>query len=330
MDLKKIRVLNGDVFEYLKELPNNSIDCVITDPPYNVLALEWDNQEIDWAKLAKELFRVLKDFGSVYIFCQFPVGFRIFEKFNNHFEFKQDLIWNKNRGISLTKTVYMRKHENILYFIKNDKDKWIRFGEYIKEQRLKKNLSLKEIGELCGEKWYHRGGHLYYETGLGKPNEDQYNKLKEVLGLDDRFDKEFFNRGVFNKHSFNFDEIKLKGTPYRTHRKNQKIYGQKSKMVDYIQDNNGYRHPSSVLKHDVIQRGNREYIGHPTQKPVALIKYLIKSCTNQGDIILDCFVGSGSTLVACQGTGRFGIGIESNKEHVRMCHKRLSQKVLNF
>ena len=73
----------------------------------------------------------------------------------------------------------------------------------------------------------------------------------------------------------------------------------------------GYRNPKSVLKI------NKEINGllHPTQKPVALFEYLIKTYSNEGDIILDNCMGSGTTAIACMNTNRNYIGFELDKEY---------------
>jgi len=320
LELNKVYCM--DYLNFLKDIDDNSVDLIIIDPPYNVLNLNWDNQEVNWKKLSNEFFRILRDFGSLYIFCQMPIGFRIYESFKKRFRFRQDLIWAKNRGISLTKTVFMRKHENILYFIKDDSNKWVQFGKHIKKKRLELGYSLKQIGELCQEKWYHRGGHLYYETGLGRPTKEQYCKLKEVLKLDNQFDNT-----LFNNQTFNFDAIKVSGKPYKTHRKNQKLYGQESRMVDYVQDNKGYRHPPSVLNYDVVQTGS-EYVGHPTQKPIKLIRYLIKASSKKKDLVLDCFVGSGTVALASKQLNRNYLCSDKDKEYCDIAKKRLCQEVL--
>ena len=62
---------------------------------------------------------------------------------------------------------------------------------------------------------------------------------------------------------------------------------------------------------------------HPTQKPVALMEYLIKTYTNEGETVLDFTMGSGSTGVACVNTGRNFIGIELDKEYFEIAQKRL-------
>ncbi len=317
LELNKIH--QGDCLERLKEIPDNSVDVILTDPPYNVLALEWDKQEIDWKNLAKELFRVLKYSGCVYIFGQAPFIFGVYQDMiKSNFEFRQDLVWYKNRGFSLTKTIFTKYHENILLFWKTPKLKLKEFGIYIKGKRVKKGISLRKIGELCDEVWYHRGGHMYYETGLACPTKQQYIKLKEVLNLDSRFDN------LFDRPTFNFEDIKLDGKPYKITRKAQKIYGVKSNLGEYTQINNGSRNPKTVLEYSIIQ-GGKEYVGHPTQKPIELLKYLLTASSIKGEIILDPFIGVGSTAIACKQLNRKFIGIEKEKDYVKLANKRLQE-----
>jgi site-specific DNA-methyltransferase (adenine-specific) len=68
---------------------------------------------------------------------------------------------------------------------------------------------------------------------------------------------------------------------------------------------------------------------HPTVKPIKLIKYLIKLVSKEGAIILDPFLGSGTTAVACKQLNRNFIGIEKEKEYIEIANKRLSQSNLN-
>lgn len=66
---------------------------------------------------------------------------------------------------------------------------------------------------------------------------------------------------------------------------------------------------------------------HPTQKPVALLEYLIRTYTNEGDTVLDCTMGSGSTMVACANTGRKGVGIELTEEYFDIAARRVREAV---
>lgn len=80
------------------------------------------------------------------------------------------------------------------------------------------------------------------------------------------------------------------------------------------------KYPTDIVKFDNIHGASRL---HPTQKPVVLLEYLIKTYTNEGDCVLDCTAGSGSTLVACVNTNRRGIGIELMQEYYDIAVKRV-------
>ena len=85
-------------------------------------------------------------------------------------------------------------------------------------------------------------------------------------------------------------------------------------------DNDGFRYPRDVQKFD----GERGL--HPTQKPVALLEYLIRTYTDPGEIVLDFTMGSGSTGVACVNTDREFIGIELDKGYFDLAKKRIEER----
>ncbi len=93
------------------------------------------------------------------------------------------------------------------------------------------------------------------------------------------------------------------------------------RVKEYI--DTGYRYPTQVLK---IQRDILKSNLHPTQKPVALFEYLIKTYTNENDLVLDNCLGSGTTAVACQNLNRNFIGIEISNEYCDVARERLRQK----
>lgn len=82
--------------------------------------------------------------------------------------------------------------------------------------------------------------------------------------------------------------------------------------------------PSSVLDFKVVPNRNGKL--HPTQKPVELCEYLIKTFTNEGDLILDNCAGSGSTLLAAKNLNRNFIGIEKDKNYYDICKSRINTK----
>ncbi|MFO0451068.1 MAG: DNA-methyltransferase [Pseudomonadota bacterium] len=84
------------------------------------------------------------------------------------------------------------------------------------------------------------------------------------------------------------------------------------------------RYPTTVLDFSVVNNdGTGEGRFHPTQKPVALMEYLIRTYTNEGETVLDFTMGSGTTGVACRNTGRSFIGIEQDEGYFAIAEKRL-------
>ena len=81
---------------------------------------------------------------------------------------------------------------------------------------------------------------------------------------------------------------------------------------------------SSVLSYASESGGGfKRY--HPTQKPIKLISYLLEICTNENDTILDPFMGSGSTGVACKNLNRKFIGIEKDEEYFKIAQERIGE-----
>ena len=106
--------------------------------------------------------------------------------------------------------------------------------------------------------------------------------------------------------------------PYKTvSGKGSSNYGEQKKVLT---TNNGERYPIDILE---FQRDKEKL--HPTQKPVALCEYLIKTYTNEDETVLDNCMGSGSTGVACVNTNRKFIGIELDKTYFNISKKRLEE-----
>jgi site-specific DNA-methyltransferase (adenine-specific) len=84
------------------------------------------------------------------------------------------------------------------------------------------------------------------------------------------------------------------------------------------------RNPTTILSFPSLSPFPKGRIVHPTQKPVALFEYLIKTYTNEGDLVLDNCAGSGTTGVACKNLNRNFILIEKEPEYIDIINKRLS------
>jgi site-specific DNA-methyltransferase (adenine-specific) len=117
------------------------------------------------------------------------------------------------------------------------------------------------------------------------------------------------------------------GAPYQKTKKRQNTessMGERPSHPQLIeQKSEGTRYPRSVVN---ISNPNGGSV-HPTQKPVALMEYLIKTYTNEGDTVLDNCMGSGTTGVACMRTGRNFIGIERDETYFKIAQERINSAV---
>jgi len=83
-----------------------------------------------------------------------------------------------------------------------------------------------------------------------------------------------------------------------------------------------HKYPKAILE---ISNANQRNRVHPTQKPVPLMEYLVKTYTNEGETVLDFTFGSGTTGIACQNTGRKFVGIEMDDNYFKIAEKRISE-----
>jgi len=154
----------------------------------------------------------------------------------------------------------------------------------------------------------------------------QKERPVNILQLRRRFGKTVENIMVFYNKQCVYNPQKYKASKYVHNRVGNGKLGnlidsKNKKAFDYIDD--GTRYPKDVLyfARDSIGRGKNI---HPTQKPVALFEYLIKTYTNEGDTILDNCAGSGTTGAACKNLNRNYILIEKEQEYIDIINKRLN------
>ena len=89
------------------------------------------------------------------------------------------------------------------------------------------------------------------------------------------------------------------------------------------------KYPGNVITIPAVVSNSHEKVSHPTQKPVALLEYLVKTYTNEGETVLDNCFGSGTTAIACINTNRKFIGFELDKEYYELGINRLKRLFLN-
>lgn len=126
---------------------------------------------------------------------------------------------------------------------------------------------------------------------------------------------------VFYKKAPTYNPQKTKGKPYKCKQgSGSSSWNYDESQGGYITENSGERFPVNIIK---FSRDKTKL--HPTQKPVALLEYLVKTYTNPGDLVLDNCMGSGSTGVACANTGRRFIGIEIDPAYFSIAEKRIRE-----
>lgn len=128
---------------------------------------------------------------------------------------------------------------------------------------------------------------------------------------------------VFSEDSTIYNPQMIKGKAYVDKPRKRTNNIANSTMPNLGIVNNGFRFPSSVQE---VSNGNNN-IFHPTQKPVALFEYLIKTYTHEGETVLDNCIGSGTTAIAAIRTGRNFIGIEQEPEYVAIARERIAKEL---
>lgn len=245
LEINKIH--QGDCLELLKQIPDNSIDCVITDPPYNI---SQDKKELSRKTMKSPAFAkrtaIRLDFGE----------------------------WDK------------RTDKEFELFT----EKW--FKEIVRV------IKPKSWGYICFAK---------EKTGILEKLIKKYNcKYRTVFVWCKSNPVPSFRKVNYNS-ACEFIVVFSKGEGKIKNFLNQK------EMSNYMITSN---------------KSSYGETSHPTEKPIKLFNKFIKTSTNEGDLILDCFAGSGTTLIASKYLRRNFIGIEINPEYVKMANKRLAQEVL--
>lgn len=122
-----------------------------------------------------------------------------------------------------------------------------------------------------------------------------------------------------------FSNKKVRYFPQMVKRKMRKKGGGKSKLFDVTctETINDLYYPTAILE---FSNSNRKQV-HPTQKPVALLEYLVRTYTNEDDLVLDNCMGSGSTGVACVNTRRSFIGIELDPGYFKIAEERINNVI---
>lgn len=321
-----ITLYNDDCFNIFPKIKNGSVDLFLLDLPYGQTGCEWDTC-IDLKKMWQEIKRTIKTNGQVIFFCTTKFGNTLINSNPNWFRY--DLIWEKSKSVGFlnAKKAPLRKHEMIYIFgnYKNDDltvSRNLELRAYAQKVKDYINKPLREIDAKIGNQGIH---HFYCikTTQFGIPIKKNYDKLTEIYQLEkmegymthEALKSKWITEG--NKRTYN--PQKTKGKPYKARpgsSRTMSLYDIKD--MPNRSNETGDRHPTSIIKFNQPYRSS-----HPTQKPTELLEWLIKSYTNEGDLVCDFTMGSGSTGVACKNTNRNFIGVELTKEYFDIAYERI-------
>ena len=286
MEINKI--YNEDCRIGMQMIPDHSVDAVICDLPYGVTDYDWD-KIIDGKWLASEYKRVCKQNANVLLFCTANFAKYLLDSFLTS-EFSHQLIWvkkNKTRHLS-QKSLPMSQHEIVLCFRINkyiNTDSHKELREYMLSELSDSGMSVNDLKSKIPN--YSANHWFTHSSDYRIPTEKNYLRLQELSG---RFKKPY-------------SEIK------------SKFLSEKDNICTY----------NGACSSDVLHFHLKEKRSHPTQKPVALIEYLVNVYTNPGDIILDNCIGSGTTAIAALNTDRNFIGFETDKTYYQIACDRIRE-----
>lgn len=308
---------HGDCFEIFPSI-NKKIDLVLVDLPYGQTGNKWDIC-IDLKKMWIELKKICSENCNYIFTTTTKYGVQLINSNPNWFRY--DLVWEKSRlvGYLSCNEAPLRTHE-MIYIFGNMDTKYledINIREYFKSLLSYINRPQKEIKQLFGQSDIN---HCWRFSSIqfALPTEINYNQLVQEYKINQM---EGFIPYIELKRSYKDIREKEKKpektyNPQMTEGKPYNIKEGKIPKSNYGKDmkrskltNTGTRYPKSILK---FQNENKTI--HPTQKPVDLLVYLIKTYSNENNTVLDFTMGSGSTGIACKLTNRQFIGIEKDPD----------------
>lgn len=322
-----IKLYKGDCLIEMKNIQNYSVDFILTDLPYGTTACSWD-AIIPFEPMWKEFYRILRPNGFIALTASQPFTTKLIA--SNIDRFSHQWIWQKEQGSNplLANKMPMKNFEDVLVF-GNEHSHDFTFRSPLREYA---KMLFKYIGKKKKEIFADMGNQSvchFMRTASTQFNlctEKCYNDLTRLYGIDkmDNF-IEFETLKTDNlKWLESFPRVY---NPQMTEGKEYVSGGGYVKHLDqFVEGGNvsSKRYPTSIIE---FATGKSKSV-HPTQKPTALLEYLIKTYTNEGMTVFDATMGSGSTMVACKNTNRNGIGIEMNDEYFSIAEKRVGKNII--
>ncbi len=273
----------GNAEIILKNIKDNLIDVILTDPPYKYLDHKLDknfNEDI----IFNEWFRIIKKDSLISFFGRGKSFYRWNYFISQKLDFIEELIWNKTQ-LSNPCGKIGRIHETISIYRNGKKQLNKIFIDRIENLKAERNFE-KAINDLKRIK----------------------SKIRKINSIEEL--KEF-----------------LKGEYKKDFKKNKhKITNTLNKSLDRAYKILKLYEKGEILKSIITISREHYKMEHPTQKPIKLIDNLVKLLSNENDLVLDPFLGSGTTAIVCEKLNRKWIGIEIDEGYCEIAKKRIIEE----
>jgi len=354
-----MKIIQGDCLQVMQSMDSNSIDFIVTDPPYglNFMAKDWD-KKIPCIDIWKEALRVCKPGAWMACFG----GTRTFHRLtclieDAGWEIRDCICWlygsgfpksHNKFGLEGYGTALKPAYEPIILAMKpcdgtfaQNAEKWGLAGINIDECRIGsiRNVPASHSKDKSGISM----------MGLGKPNEEELNKHKgrwpanlildeesaEILDEQTGISKSQQTKKNDNRYSsgiFGDGSLKSDHKPENSYNDSggasRFFYCAKSSRRERNEGLEGMSLSENMRVNaprlsEEAKHSNKMQNHHPTVKPISLMRYIIKLLAPPNNpLLLDPFCGSGSTLIAAKGLGIRSIGIELNPEYCEIAKKR--------
>ena len=332
-------LLHGDCLEELKGIDDDSVDLVFCDLPYGQTSCKWDCP-IDLDKFWVEIMRVKKLHTPIFMTTTTKFGVSLINSAPKKCPFRYDLVWVKSSsaGFLCAKKMPMRKHEMVYVFyeklpfydLSSHKHKFVKETneKYTYQQDKEKDLYGTDIRKEV------RTGKSVGKSSVYDPPLPNSVVKEPAYYMKDG--KTIYNggkaMGVFNKGGTAYEPplpVSVVKEEYNG------LYGD-LKAPEYVSDNE----KRNKLRRENYAKGKSDSAyepplpdsmleikstrgKHSTEKPVALMEWIFKYYSKEGDVILDPTMGSGSTGVAAKNMNRNFIGIEKDPEIYEVAVNRL-------
>lgn len=311
-----------DNLELLKQLPSESIDLIYCDILYNTGKkfkdyddrLKTPQEAIEWYRPRLiEMKRALKDTGSIYLQCDDNISHYLKVEMDKLFgvkNFRNEIVWIRTVGGKTTSCKFPNDLDKILFYTKNNKYTF--------------NKTFKPLPDVTKNTYKYDDGDgrgLYASTPLNKPSNPTIGTV---------YDYTDNNGNVWKcpKYGWSMTEDNLR----KMENDNRIIYGKSTlRRKSYWNERLDSGKLCNNLWDDIKNTTNSstESVGYDTQKPKALLERIIKASSNEGDIVADFFMGSGTTCVVAKELGRKYIGCDINPRAIEIAEKRIAETLAN-